>query len=33
MAYSKTMGFIKYITQEVNKVINQIERKDESDDR
>lgn len=33
MAYSKTMGVIKYITQEVNKVINQIERKDESDDR
>ena len=33
MAYSKTMGLIKYVTQEVNKVINQIERKDESDDR
>lgn len=33
MAYSKTMGLIKYVTQEVNKVINQIERKDESDDK
>lgn len=33
MAYSKTMGLIKYVTQEVNKVINQnqIERKDETD--
>lgn len=35
MAYSKTMGLIKYVTQEVNKVINQnqIERKDEIDER
>ena len=33
MAYSKTMGFIKYVTQEVNKVINQnqIERKEDID--
>ncbi|WP_291258624.1 heat-inducible transcriptional repressor HrcA [Fusobacterium sp.] len=33
MAYSKTMGFIKYVTQEVNKIINknQIERKEEID--
>ena len=23
MAYSKTMGLIKYVTQEVNKAINQ----------
>lgn len=35
MAYSKTMGLIKYVTQEVNKAINQnhIERKDETDER
>ena len=35
MAYSKTMGLIKYVTQEVNKVINQnqIERKEEIDER
>lgn len=35
MAYSKTMGLIKYVTQEVNKVINQnqIERKDEINER
>lgn len=35
MAYSKTMGLIKYVTQEVNKIINQnqIERKDEIDER
>ena len=35
MAYSKTMGLIKYVTQVVNKVINQnqIERKDEIDER
>ena len=34
MAYSKTMGLIKYVTQEVNKVINdnkKIERKEETD--
>lgn len=31
MAYSKTMGLIKYITQEVNKVINQIDRKGDED--
>ncbi len=33
MAYSKTMGLIKYVTQEVNKVINQnqIERKEDID--
>ena len=36
MAYSKTMGLIKYVTQEVNKVINdnkKIERKEETDVR
>lgn len=35
MAYSKTMGLIKYVTQEVNKVMNQkqIERKEETDVR
>ena len=35
MAYSKTVGLIKYVTQEVNKVINQnqIERKEEIDER
>lgn len=34
MAYSKTMGLIKYVTQEVNKIINQnqIERKEEIDE-
>ena len=26
MAYSKTVGLIKYVTQEVNKVINQNHR-------
>lgn len=33
MAYSKTMGLIKYVTQEVNKAINQnqIERKEDVD--
>ena len=34
MAYSKTMGLIKYVTQEVDKVINdnkKIERKEETD--
>lgn len=34
MAYSKTMGLIKYVTQEVTKVINdnkKIERKEETD--
>ena len=34
MAYSKTMGLIKYVTQEVNKVINEnkkIERKEDID--
>lgn len=31
MAYSKTMGLIKYVTQEVNKVINQIDRKEDED--
>ncbi len=33
MAYSKTMGLIKYVTQEVNKIINknQIERKEKTD--
>ena len=29
MAYSKTMGLIKYVTQEVNKMLNKTERKDE----
>lgn len=33
MAYSKTMGLIKYVTQEVNKMLNKIERKDETNDK
>lgn len=33
MAYSKTMGLIKYVTQEVNKILNKIERKDETNDK
>ena len=33
MAYSKTMGLIKYVTQEVNKMLNKIEIKDETNDK
>jgi heat-inducible transcriptional repressor len=29
MAYSKTMGLVKYVTKEVNKVIEEIEHKKE----